>query len=185
MAYSEPAPRSLHLSTVVEGQTYVWGGVNKDLLQKKITLKEFTSLTSAFNPYLETWTTLNPRGSPPSGTQCGACASVGHNLYTYGGWSGDFDGCLHQFDTKMLTWTKLSTTGPMKKQSCGMVGYDDKLMLFGGYGVPSIPSDPAQPGSTFVQNKEYTDGRGWSNELHVFDIQKGELLQWSPSIWTP
>ncbi len=152
----------------------MWGGVNKDLLQKRMSLKEFTSLTSSFNPYLETWTALTPGGSPPSGTQSGACASVGHNLYTYGGWNGAFDGCLHRLDTKMSTWTKLSTTGPMKKQSCEMVGYDNKLMLFGGYGVASVPSGPAQPGSTFVRNKEYTDGRGWSNELHVFDIQEGE-----------
>ncbi len=170
----EPLPRSLHSSTVVEGQTYVWGGVNKDLLEKNVSLREYRSVVSSFNPYLETWTSLTPEGSPPSGTQCGACASAaGQHLYTYGGWNGDFHGSLHCLDTKALKWTKLANTGPMKKQSCGMVAYDSQLMLFGGYGIPSGPIQ--QPGSKFVWNDEYTDGRGWSNELHTFSLQEGEF----------
>lgn len=171
----EPYPRSLHLSTVVEGQTYLWGGVNRDLLEKKVSLKEFRSTVSAFNHYLETWTPLRPEGSPPSGTQCGACTSAGHNLYTYGGWNGDFDGCLNCLDTKALKWTKLASNGPMKKQSCGMIAFNDQLLLFGGYGVHS--GHDIQPGSDFVLNGEFLDSRGWSNELHLFDLQKGELQQ--------
>ena len=37
-----------------------------------------------------------------------------------------------------------------------------------------IPSGPTQPGAEFIKNSEVTDGRGWTNELHVFDVQKGE-----------
>ena len=59
----------------------------------------------------------------------------------------------------------------MRKSGCGMVSYLDKLILFGGYG---IPSGPTQPGAQFIKNSKYTDGRGWTNELHMFDVQKGE-----------
>ena len=44
-------------------------------------------------------------------------------------------------------------------------------LLFGGYG---IPSDPIQPGAEFVKSSRFTDGRGWTNELHTFDLIKGE-----------
>ena len=38
-----------------------------------------------YDPYLETWTRLNPAGTPPSGVFSGACVATGHHLYTYGG----------------------------------------------------------------------------------------------------
>ena len=56
----------------------------------------------------------------------------------------------------------------MRKAGCGMVSYDDQLILFGGYGTPS---GPTQPGAEFV---EHTGGAGWTNELHMFNVQKGE-----------
>ena len=37
-----------------------------------------------------------------------------------------------------------------------------------------IPSGPTQPGAEFIKDSRFTDGRGWTNELHVFDVQKGE-----------
>ena len=52
-----------------------------------------------------------------------------------------------------------------------MIAYDKKLVLFGGYG---IPSGPTQPGAQFVKNTQYTSGSGWTNELHVFDLEEGE-----------
>ena len=51
-----------------------------------------------------------------------------------------------------------------------MVAYGNKLVLFGGYG---IPSGPTQPGAEFVKNTSFTDGRGWTNELHSFDLKTG------------
>ena len=56
----------------------------------------------------------------------------------------------------------------MRKVGCGMVACDSKLVLFGGYG---IPSGPTQSGAEFIKNSTYTDGRGWTNEVHTFDKQ--------------
>ena len=58
----------------------------------------------------------------------------------------------------------------MRKITYGMVAHDSKLVLFGGYGVPS---GPTQAGSEFVTYSDSTIGEGWTNELHVFDLNKG------------
>ena len=52
-----------------------------------------------------------------------------------------------------------------------MIAYGSSLVVFGGYGSPC---GPTQPGAEFVKNDNYTDGSGWSNELHVFDVMEGE-----------
>ena len=52
-----------------------------------------------------------------------------------------------------------------------MLAYGSNLVLFGGYG---IPSGTTQPGAEFVKSSMYIDGIGWTNELHTFDLIKGE-----------
>jgi hypothetical protein len=54
----------------------------------------------------------------------------------------------------------------MKKAGSGMIAYDSKLVLYGGYGPPSYPT---QPGSEFIKDSRYTDGDGWTNEVHTFE----------------
>ena len=52
-----------------------------------------------------------------------------------------------------------------------MVCFNSKhLLLFAGYGPP--PTD-IQPGAVFTRDTLYTDGRGWTNELHLFDLDTG------------
>ena len=48
---------------------------------------------------------------------------------------------------------------------------DNKLFLLGGAG---IPSGPIQPGSEFILDEYANDGSGWTNEIHSFDLTKGE-----------
>ena len=172
----EPSARSSCFCCTVEGKTYLWGGSNRDLLEEKTSLEEFAASVYTFDPYLETWATLTPGGSPPSGIHSGACACAGHHMYTYGGWdtsAGGRDGSLHCLDTSTLMWTKMASTGPMKKMESGMITYGKKLLLLGGKGVPS---GPIQPGSEFVLNNQHTNGRGWTNELHTFNLEEGEEL---------
>ena len=116
----------------------------------------------------------------PPGIYIGACASSGQCLYCFGGLAvSAWHNSLHQLDTSSATlkWTQLTTpdssSGPMKKIACGMVSYYSCLVLFGGYGYPC---GPTQPGAEFIRNAEMTDGRGWSNELHVFDLTEGEAV---------
>ena len=58
----------------------------------------------------------------------------------------------------------------MAKDGAGMVAFSDNLAVFGGYG---IPHGPTQPGSSFIGDTGYTDGGGWTNELHVYNLKDG------------
>ena len=59
----------------------------------------------------------------------------------------------------------------MRKAGCGMVHFHhNKLAVIGGYG---FPTGPIQPGSSLIRNTKFADGRGWTNELHVFDLNQG------------
>ena len=101
--------------------------------------------------------------------------SSGRHLYLYGGCdSSDFHDSLYQLDTESLEWSQLPS-GPMRKYRCGMVSYEDKLILFGGYGTLS---GPTQPGAEYIEDTTFP-GCGWTNELHMFDVQKGTyILEW-------
>lgn len=102
--------------------------------------------------------------------------SLAHFLYVYGGWDGQVAcNTLHQLDTTTMTWKEMvpnnPSEAPMKMSGCGMVSFGDhKLVLFGGYGVPS---ENAKPGSVFYQRNMGGEEKGWTNELRVFNIEEG------------
>ena len=162
--FSEPSPRQGHFSTVVENYLYVWGGESEEV---------DVSIVHHYDPNTETWSDKRCEGPPPPGSINGACASIGHHLYTYGGFDADDHdrGTLHGLDTKSWMWSQLSSDGPMKKWGCRMITYGCKILLFGGKGVPS---GPIQPGAEFVKDMIESDGSGWTNEVHIFDLKEGE-----------
>ena len=170
----EPSPVWGHFSAPVQNRWYTWGGDSKDVEDEKISWEDFKSSVNTYDPYLETWTRLNTTGTPPSGVYGGACAAVGHHLYTYGGRDTSNSyvhvDSFHQLDTRTLVWSELPN-GPMRKAGSRMIACDNKLFLLGGYG---IPSGPIQPGSEFILDEYANDGSGWTNEIHSFDLTKGE-----------
>ena len=71
-----------------------------------------------------------------------------------------------------LEWRELQplnqADGPMRKAGCGMItDLQNQLATFGGH---SFCTGPTQPGAMFTVD---TNGKGWSNELHIFDITRG------------
>ena len=172
----EPSPRFAHVSASVGEQLYLWGGVTEDFY--KVQEKDVLSRRiHCWDPLREYWQHKECSGRLPPALYYGACASTDHYLYFYGGLDGSaYHGSLYQLGTKSLEWQQLSPTGPMpmKKHGCGIVAYgteNKKLVLFGGYG---IPSGLTQSGAEFVKSTSFTDGRGWTNELHSFDVLGGE-----------
>ena len=165
----QPSPRWCSFTSPVEGKLYVFGGRTKDFTKEK---KELASVVDVFDPNLKVWSEIKTTGFPPTGLYLGASASSGHHLYTYGGKDEqNFYGSLHQLDTRTMMWKQLSAhsaAGPIRKLGAGMVIHGEKLILFGGYGDAS---DPIQPGSEII--KDGDTGKGWTNELHIFDIIKG------------
>ena len=165
----EPSPRYAHYAAEVNGQLYFYSGRTVRYTAEK---EKLQSLVEVLDPLTETWTQKTTEGDIPPGMFNGACTSTGQDLFTFGGrdgklWYGD----LYRLKPTQnsLRWTRL--TSVVKKAGCGMVCFSSKhLLLFAGYGPP--PTD-IQPGAVFTRDTRYTDGRGWTNELHLFDLDTG------------
>ena len=176
----EPASRFYHASFSANGRQYVWGGRTVDFdTGSEDALIKLGSCIERFDPCHEVWRQLNTAGTPHPGLDGAACASVGENVYMYGGYDGKSsdEAVLSKLNLKTLTWSQLSPEtagGPMRKNSCGLIIVHDKLVVIGGFG---IPTGPIQPQTTFIRDLQFTDGRGWSNEIHEFNISQGSHSQ--------
>ena len=171
--HSEPSPRFRHYASSVGGSCLLWGGCVPGLSPKKL-----ASTVEIFDPYLEMWEQQATSGDSPPGLVDGACAVLLDQLYSFGGTDGtSYYNSLHTLDPTSLKWKELPVlnqgAGPMRKERSGMFAYSqDRLAMFGGYG---IPTGPIQRGAKFIENAKtrYKDGRGWTNELHIFTINEG------------
>lgn len=167
----EPMPRYGHTSAQVGLKVMVHGGKTKnDSVQNK---KRLASIVDVFNPHTEEWETKYSTGrSPVQGMCWAASTSVKDGWFVYGGVDGDdkYWNSLHQLRTKTYHWVKLSPQcakdeSPMAKRGAAMTVYGGDLGLFGGYG---LPHGPAKHGSSFIKDTSCTDGRGWTNEFHMY-----------------
>ena len=155
-SFSEPSPRYSPYTAAVSGQVFLTGGRTKNFDEDK---NKLLSSVHTFDVYEESWRERRVEGPAPPGLYDGACTSTpsGHTLQVYGGFDGSLDqASLHKLDINSLNWTQLATpdsSGPMKKRGCGMIAYDYKLLLFGGW-----------------TGSEYT------NNLHLFDLREGEAV---------
>ena len=170
----QPSPRFGHQAVQVGTNSYVWGGRTKDFHhggQDKL-----KSTVNVFDPSLETWQEQRTTGVPPRGLIEGAAVAHSTSLYSFAGYDGVSDyNSLHVLDTDMLMWTEVSNTtqSPMPKRGCGMVFFGTHhLATIGGYGRPT---EPIQTESLFHKDTRRTDGYGWTNEFHVFDITEGKI----------
>ena len=170
----EPTAR-LHSAFIsTQRHLYLWGGrtVAIETGSEDARIQEARCIEQ-FDPYLEVWRQLNTTGTPHPGRVAVACTSVADQLYMYGGHSGKrHEGVLSLLNLQTLTWSQLcqeATNGaPMGKYSCGMVSFHgDQLAVIGGYGTPT---GPTQHGASFIRN---TNDTGWTNEVHIFNINKG------------
>ena len=173
----EPRSRFWHFAAAVDGFIYIRGGNTSNFNSFKL---ELARTLEQFDPLNDVWRKLTTRGALHPGLSAVACASFGGYLYTFGGFDGEkLHSTLSQLDLITLEWSQLSpeeeVNGPMRKDACGMVLFDDskKLAVIAGY---ALPTGPIQPGSTFVPNELFADGTGWTNEFHVFDISAGDHI---------
>ena len=179
-AVYEPSARFLHTAFSIDKRVYVRGGRTDDFESRSEDGKlELANSIEQFDPFLEVW--RQPKttaGTPHPGLDRAACVSLGENVYMYGGIIGKrYEGALSCLNVKSLTWSLLCPEevagGPMRKDSCGIVMFHgDKLAVIGGFGYPT---SPAQAGSKFIKNTGANDRRGWTNEIHVFNIGQGSV----------
>ena len=166
----EPDPRYGPYSSVINEELCVWRGKTMA-----------TASLQVYHLCLESWRQLHTQGPPPPGLYAGASAHSENYLYVYGGVKGDksYSGCLHRLDTKTSSWTQLaahSADAPMKKHGCGMIVYENSVIVVGGFGVRN---GPIQPGSQWTKvrgkdDEEDPSTEGWTNEMHKYDLREGK-----------
>ena len=171
-----PSPRFYHCAVQIGEKTFLWGGRTQD--SSVSGRKTLASVVETFNSFQEKWQGKSTTGVAPPGLSDGACTTVSKSLYYFGGFDGySFHNSLHCLNCVTLEWTDIhsQTPGnqPMPKSPCGMVTYHEeavgitRLAVFGGFGNPITPT---QPGATFIPRTSFSDGRGWTNELHLFNL---------------
>ena len=166
----EPLPRYDHISGRVGSKLVVQGRRTKDFSEKS--KQQLSSVVEIFDPYSELWEQRQVQGVAPSPvTYSAASASLNDDLFSFGGWDGrQFSNTLHRLDSKTWRWSQVSPQNadgaPMPKYSCGMIAFRNSLVVFGGYGVPRGPTEPG----SFIKNINFTDGRGWTNEFHIYHL---------------
>jgi len=119
-----------HTSCFINGKIWIWGG-SSGLPPKKV--NDMISFDFE-NRFWEKITNYN--GTPPSERSDHCMASVGSNIYIFGG--SDFNvtplNDLHVFNTDTLTWTKIQGKGtppsPRSGHSCVALG--SMIYFFGG-----------------------------------------------------
>ena len=162
----ELPPCSSLFSAEADGLHYCWRGYGPNERSNSLFVYECST---------ETWSMKSTTGPVHPGL-LGGCSVIMHKyLHSFGGANGStYYNDMSKLDLDTLQWSKVQTTGsqPIRKAGCGLVRVDERtLCCIGGYGT-----GPTQPGLTFTRNTDYSDGRGWTNEIHLFDVQDGRIM---------
>ena len=143
LEHSEPQGRFWHCSAIVDGKQYTYGGYCGTGGLPTLTT------VNIFNNETERWQQTPTSGKTPPGFWLASCASIGLNIYHFGGYdvSGGIYNTIHQFDTRVLRWNPVTATnpkeGPITKYNPGMISYREKLLVIsGGYGELTRSKSP-------------------------------------------
>ena len=148
-----------HFSAGRNRSAFYWGGETRDKAEKKYVPAADLEYLYELDVIADEWKMHLLKGQHPPGVYRGACAVVGDCLYLYGGRDkeGELTGSLFELNLSTKSWRELSrpgtggSSGPKKKDSCGMIAYNTTLIIYGGRADNSA-----------------------TNELHMFDLKAGE-----------
>ena len=160
MSLRQPQPRESHAAVAVGEKLFVWAG---DCGSTKIQ----TTTIESFDVPSGIWEQPQQlHGSLPDGLYGMAVASDGKSAYTFGGRSGShpnytYYNTVYQINLSTLECSELVpkdlSFAPKKSYGSGMVLFNDKLVVHGGY-----------------------TGQDWTDDLHVFDIKTSECESSKP-----
>ena len=149
----EPLPRSQPAAVAVDNKLCMWGG----WAGPKEKSQEVSQHVEVFDITTELWEQKPNHGTPPPGLWAIAYTVVGSCLFVFGGYDEvSRHNSLFKLDLCTFHWEQVRisnpSSGPRRKSGCRMVSYaDNQLVIFAGY-----------------------TGRAYTDELHVFDLDKGE-----------
>ena len=147
----EPLPRRSHAAVAVDNKLHMWAG-------SKEKSREEADKIEVFDISTEIWEQKPTHGTPPPGLCNTAYTVVGSSLFVFGGHDGmSCHNTLFKLDLHSFQWEQVQvsnpSSGPQGKSGCSMVSYgDNQLVVFAGV----------------------TDSSRETDELHVFDLDKGE-----------
>ena len=153
----EPLPRFGHAAVAVDNKLHMWGGWAVSKEKSREVAPKLAQKLEVFDITTELWEQKPTHGTPPPGLSGTAYAVMGSCLFVFGGSDGvSCHNNLFKLDLCTFQWEQLRvsnpSSGPQRKNVSGMVSYgDNQLLVFAGY-----------TGSTIT------------DELHVFDLNKGE-----------
>ena len=173
----EPMPRIWHTSAQVANKIAVYSGWTAD--DSVENRKSLQSIVELYDPHTEKWEVKRCTGETPvPGLWDAASAWSSDALYTYGGRDGDgkLVNSLHRLSANSFRWSELCRrnkggVSPIPKSAAGMAVCGDMLAVLGGYGIPHGPTQRA--GSSFIKDTSESDGRGWTNEFHIYHLNEG------------
>jgi len=174
----QPIPPLLHeppacfspFSATVSGQHYLWGGGGLGI--DAISVHCFSSTS-------EHWTQRKSKGTPHPGKYGGPCTSLNGYLYMFGGLDEtSYYNALTKLNTESMLWSLEANNipngeCPMRKFGCGLLTVNNTtLCCIAGCGLEPTK----QPRSAFTKDTDSSDGRGCTNECHMFDAREGIRL---------
>jgi hypothetical protein len=149
-----PKQRAVPTATLIDSKLYILGGQEFNIINGKISAEEpngkeffYLDVSVPFNTQRLLWKDLSVFNTIPPHA-CAASVKGGANnntLFLYGGNSTDdtIAKLVYTFDTQSNTWSAPSITGYntiRKIFSTGIVDYNGKMYLFGGFIVDNLNS---------------------------------------------
>ena len=195
----KPDGRFWHSSQSFGEKVYIWGGRTPQYGRDKETGQQTVVMIDEFNSMDRSWHTRETCEIPHSGLSEVACASFENFLYFYGGNNGEeLNSILSQLDLKTMKWLQLPSKNmdkrPMRKDACGMVhfktnGGKRQLLIMCGYAesedgkVNTWNGGSSDENARFRIDENAQSAAGWTNEIHLFNIESGhEGMTILPSI---
>ena len=131
MSSRQPQPRDRHAAVGFGQKLYIWEG---DGGSSKIQ----NSAIDVFDLSSETWNeSMKLRGSLPAGLQDVAVTTDGQCAYSFGGISDSFLNAVYKVQLSTLQCIELPqkncTHAPLKKCGSGVVYFNQKLVVYGGW----------------------------------------------------
>ncbi len=170
--------RTSSQAAVVDGKLFLYRGFLQSYQGKD--RATFPSHFEVFDGKALQWRDVATRGRNPRAFYGIAITSIGAKLYMYGGLGGGtFTDELYEINTVSMECNKLMAhnpnDGPIRNAYCGLTYLrGDVLCMFAGYGIPR--DGPRQDGSIFIPHTSSDDGRGYTNEIHCYNVQTGMCI---------
>ena len=176
-SHYEPRGRCGHCNALIDGKVFMWGGH----CGAAGIPDDHRNVIDIYDPASQRWSQQKTSGPSPPGLVGAACVGISPYMYIFAGLDTDADehfNTIHQLDTRSLVWKEVKAVNPleapMKQAGARMVSYSTSLLVtIGGYG--RLPDTPQSRADYVADTDEGYKGRGWTNELGVFNLTTSKL----------